>query len=258
MSASITTNSSPPWRLTVSTPRTQRVRRAATSLSTSVARLVAVGVVDRLEAVEVEEHHGDLGVLAPRGGQRLVQAVEEQHAVRQPGQQVVLGQVAGLLLGLLAVGDVGQDRHVAGDARRRVADRGQRHPHRIHLAVARARRNLAFPVIVVGDAVPDLLVERRLVQAGAQSGHFSGRPLGRPEAGDVGVGLVDRDHAEPLSRIGLASRLFSNTWAARSGCARPTCAADVAHHRVRQELMVQRHRGQQHLGPERLPRRILV
>ena len=54
-----------------------------------VAALVAVAVVDDLEAVEVEPEHR--GGAAVAGGQRerVVDAVDEQRAVRQPGERVV-------------------------------------------------------------------------------------------------------------------------------------------------------------------------
>ena len=49
-----------------------------------VADVVAERVVDELEAVEVEEQHrgAALGVAALGAADRLVEAVEEQHAVR--------------------------------------------------------------------------------------------------------------------------------------------------------------------------------
>jgi hypothetical protein len=49
-----------------------------------VADVVAQRVVDDLEAVEVEEQHrgAAVGVMAARAADRLVEAVEEQHAVR--------------------------------------------------------------------------------------------------------------------------------------------------------------------------------
>ncbi len=56
-----------------------------------VAGRVAEAVVDDLEAVEVEEQHrrADGGVVALRAPDRLVEAVDEQDAVRQAGEVVV-------------------------------------------------------------------------------------------------------------------------------------------------------------------------
>jgi hypothetical protein len=55
-----------------------------------VADVVAEGVVDGLEAVEVEVADADVR----GGGQRRVELLEEQRAVGQPGERVVLRLVA--------------------------------------------------------------------------------------------------------------------------------------------------------------------
>ncbi len=70
-----------------------------------VARVVPVGVVDRLEAVEVEEEHAELPH-APAPGERRLEAPGEQPAVRQARQWVVGRLVGDELLGRLASGDV--------------------------------------------------------------------------------------------------------------------------------------------------------
>ena len=58
-------------------------------LQQAVAGVVAERVVDLLEVVEVDQHHGGGGVRAVAGGDRLLDAVAEQRAVGQPGQRVV-------------------------------------------------------------------------------------------------------------------------------------------------------------------------
>ena len=63
----------------------------------AVAGDVAEAVVDRLEAVEVEDHHRDQALVAPRPGERALEPVLEQRAVGEPGQLVVLRQAAELL-----------------------------------------------------------------------------------------------------------------------------------------------------------------
>jgi hypothetical protein len=50
---------------------------------------VSQGVVDQLEAVEVEDEHGRLPLIAPRLGQGEPQVVEQQVPVRKPGERVV-------------------------------------------------------------------------------------------------------------------------------------------------------------------------
>ncbi|MNM29420.1 hypothetical protein D3C81_399610 [compost metagenome] len=71
-----------------------------------VALDVAERVVDQLEAVQVDEHHGQFRQLAARLDHGQAQAVLEQHAVRQVRQDVVVGLVRDDFLGALAVGDV--------------------------------------------------------------------------------------------------------------------------------------------------------
>ena len=63
----------------------------------AVAGDVAEAIVDRLEAVQVEDHDRDQALVAPRPGERALQPVLKQRAVGQPGQLVVLGQPAELI-----------------------------------------------------------------------------------------------------------------------------------------------------------------
>ncbi len=70
----------------------QRIAIANTALKTlphelqrDIARLVPEGVIDRLEAIEVEHEHGEHGAVAPRTPHGLMQAIGEQGAVRQVG-----------------------------------------------------------------------------------------------------------------------------------------------------------------------------
>ncbi len=58
-----------------------------------VTGLVADGVVDRLEAVQVDEEDGGAAVAAAAAGQGLADAAGEQGAVGQVGERVVLGAV---------------------------------------------------------------------------------------------------------------------------------------------------------------------
>ena len=127
-SSSSSVNSSPLRRATVSFGRSADSSRRATACSSWSPTGVAEPVVDDLEAVEVEEQHrgAALGVVALGAPDRLVEAVHEQHAVRQAGQRVVQRVVLQAALGLAAVGDVGD---AADDARRAavlVADRDRR------------------------------------------------------------------------------------------------------------------------------------
>jgi hypothetical protein len=77
---------------------------------------VAEGVVDLLEAVEVDEQHGHAVAGALGALERLGEAVVEQAAVGQAGERVVVGLHPDQGFGLLALGDVGDDAHQAAHA----------------------------------------------------------------------------------------------------------------------------------------------
>ena len=68
-----------------------------------VAGLVAEPVVDRLEAVDVDDHHRALAAVAGAEGDVLVELGAEAAAVEQAGERVVVGEVAQLGLGLLGL-----------------------------------------------------------------------------------------------------------------------------------------------------------
>ena len=87
-----------------------------------IADQVAERIVDPLEAIQVQQHHGDLALIAPRLPQCVLQMILEQGAVRQIGQRIVLRQVAGLLLSALALCDVPADRLVLAEPARLVED----------------------------------------------------------------------------------------------------------------------------------------
>ena len=70
-------------------------------------------VVDDLEAVEVEEQHARRPRAPAEAEERLAEAVEEQRAVRQPGQRVVEGLV---LESVLRRGPLDRDGGERGDA----------------------------------------------------------------------------------------------------------------------------------------------
>jgi hypothetical protein len=89
---------------------------------------VAEAVVHHLEAVEVEEHDGNVAPGARAAGQGQAQPVVQQHPVGQPGEVVVQGLVGQRPLRPLAV------RGVAGHhLRGATAAEGHRHGHRLHV-----------------------------------------------------------------------------------------------------------------------------
>ena len=92
-------NSSPPSRAPVSLLRRHVATRwAARRNSASPARCPSESLI-ALEAVEVEEEHAELLAVAPRRRDRLIEAVLEERAVREAGELVVGGELAGPLAG---------------------------------------------------------------------------------------------------------------------------------------------------------------
>ena len=89
----------------------------------AVAGRVAERVVDQLEAVEIGEEHGHPPARPVRTGQCLVEAVEDEAAVGQPGQRVVGGLVHGVVEG--AAHPVDGGRVVEGE--RGVLGEGEEH-----------------------------------------------------------------------------------------------------------------------------------
>src|SRR6218665_50745 len=129
--SSMTTNSSPPKRATVSAARTLATRRGGAGEEGGgelrqqlVAHVVAQGVVEVFEVVQVDEQQRAQFVRALAGGDSGWQPVEQQARVGQAGQRVVERQALDLLRCALAFGDVAAYAEHAGDAAMQVADRG--------------------------------------------------------------------------------------------------------------------------------------
>ncbi len=161
----------------------------------AVADGVAVAVVDDLERVEIdEEHRHGLACLLCRGD-RAVAVLFELHAIDQPGQRVVPGQIFELQPVRFRHGDVGDDRDIALHPSLRIADDADAQPFVVHAAVAPARAHFAEPGAGRGDLFP---YRRRQQAAVRQHAHVVDAPVGqllRAEAGQRRVRGVDRDHA---------------------------------------------------------------
>jgi hypothetical protein len=81
----------------------------------AVADVMAERIVHVLEAVEVDEQHGDPPLVTFCLLQRHAQALDAQRPVGQVGQHVVLREVADALLVGLALADVEPGGNVVGD-----------------------------------------------------------------------------------------------------------------------------------------------
>ena len=87
----------------MSVVRTRSRMIAGDAADQVVAGVVAERVVDRLEAVDVDDHHRALAAVAGGEGDVLVELGAEAAAVEQAGERVVVGEVAQLGLGLLGL-----------------------------------------------------------------------------------------------------------------------------------------------------------
>ena len=97
------TNSSPDRRASVSPGRSTPVSRSATAISNSIADTMAVGVVDPLEIVQIDEKHRRGLTRAPRTRKACVQALQHQHPVRKPRQRIVQRGVTRPIRGILQI-----------------------------------------------------------------------------------------------------------------------------------------------------------
>ena len=61
-----------------------------------VADRMSQGIVDVLEAIQIQKQHGDFFRVTRRQGDRLADPVVQQHAIGQTGQKVVLGRMGHL------------------------------------------------------------------------------------------------------------------------------------------------------------------
>ena len=124
--------------------------------------------------------------------QRQAQAILEQAPVRQPGQRIVVGQRADLLLALLALGDVGEDPGELVLAAELVTDLGDGQPLGIDFAALAPVPDLALPVAGLAQAPPELLVEGLVVAPGLEQRRRLTDRFFRAVAGQLGERRVDR------------------------------------------------------------------
>ena len=172
----ISANWSPESRASVSCGLSSRPSRRASVSRIEVADRDADEVVDLLEAVEIDHHHGRPDRRIGLGErQHRLEPVEEQLAVRQAGEVVVHGVVQQPLLGVLELGDVGER-----------ADQ----PH--HLAVGadhRPRLEREPQIMAVRRAQPEILDQ----PAAALLEHAV-------ERGAEAVAVERMQHVEPARR----------------------------------------------------------
>ena len=143
---------------------------------------VAEGVVDRLEAVEIEDRESEGRVGAGRGGDQRIEALEEVAPVGQPGQAIGMRQALVLLAETLRFG-----------LRRQELEKGQEvvgeDAHHHHRDEGRVERDRDEDAVSAGEAVDQ-------EDADDDDGHEKGRDRQvhqAEDAGDDGDRDEDRD-----------------------------------------------------------------
>ena len=157
----------------------------------------ADGIVDLLEAVEIDHHQGGAQVRHGLGeiGDRA-EAVDEQFAVRQAGEVVVHGVVQHALLGVLGLGDVGQRADHAGDLAVGADHRArlQREPHEVAVGGAQAEI-LHQPAAALVEHAVERGAETVLVERMQHFQPFRGRAFQRAALeAEQGLGLGAGEH----------------------------------------------------------------
>ena len=158
-----------------------------------VARLVAEAVVDDLQPVEVDEEHGEVGPVPLAARELVVQPVEEQRPVREPGERVVVGLAGQRLAGAELLGHVLDDDDVAG-ARRVVLGCAER---------------ADVPVLAVGAADPEVgrhpaprAAHPRTVDERGEAAHVVGVDGVEPAAAHEGLHVGPGELGDPRVGVG--------------------------------------------------------
>ncbi len=122
-------------------------------------------VVDRLEAVEVEEEQRSALAIGSLLGQRLGYPLSQLQSIRQRGQRIVMRQKFQSRFALLDLAYVGEDPDIVDDLAPLVARGVDRQPLGIAGAVFAAVPDLALPMTAITDISGDVLVKAGAVPA---------------------------------------------------------------------------------------------
>jgi len=165
-----------------------------------VADLVAVAVVDRLEAVQIHEADRQPVAAALRLGDGLPHALGQQHAVGEVGERVVVRHLRQAVFLRLHHRDVGEHRDVVAHIAGLVVDYRHRQQQRRHLAVLAPVPDLALPVAAALQLVAHGEVEHRVVACRLQLARGMADQLVALVAGDAAAGAVDVQ--QPAAGVG--------------------------------------------------------
>ena len=127
-------------------------------LEQGVSQLLAAGVVEGLETVDIESDQCAEMAGAPRQTQRLCHAFQQQGAVGEAGERIVESQPVDLRLGLFFGSDVFLDRDKMGDAPVRLADRADDGVFGVFAAILALVVELALPDLAIAQGLPEIIV----------------------------------------------------------------------------------------------------
>ena len=161
-----------------------------------VAGAVAERVVDRLEAVEVDEVDRERRVVAPAARDRAIELGQEHVAVGQAGQAVEARQLVDLFLGLLGQRHVAADAAVAGEGAGVVE-------HRLA-----ADAQVTAHAVGAGEAVGEVAVrlarvDRRLIRGDRFGGRLEAR-VRHAAMAEQDLGREARDRLDAFRDVGEA------------------------------------------------------
>jgi len=142
-----------------------------------VAGFVAVRIVDFLESVDIQISDRQSALVPARLGDGLLQAIAEQHPVRDARQGVVMCHMFELLLMFLQLGDVGEQRNVMQRSVVGIAYGGNAQFLGVQIAILVAVPQFSAPVPARREVLPHGAVELRalaprLQDAGILSEHL--------------------------------------------------------------------------------------
>lgn len=131
------------------------VQQSANALGQQLEQLVpgpvAQGVVDQLEAVQIDKQQGELLPVEVGGLDLQLKPLLQQVAVAELGQGIVIGEVVELCLGLANGADVGEGDDIVGGVVAAVVDGADMLPGGEVAAILAQAHHLAMPGVAAGQ-----------------------------------------------------------------------------------------------------------
>ena len=159
----------------------------------AVAGQVTDGVVDLLEAVQVDEEQGQDVSRPPRALDVLFQPIPEQLPVGQAGQIVVVGLPPDFVLVALAFADIREQTDAPQNPALVVAHSVDTEPFGEEFAILAAVDDFALPATRVQQALPEFMVERLVMMAALQEVRVPSQNVFQRVASQFGKSRIDGD-----------------------------------------------------------------